>query len=706
MKKSIAGLLALAGLACCAQAQVVISAIYGGGSSTSTTFLSEFQYDFVELKNNSTTAQTLTGWSLQYESATGTGAWAGKINLPTVTIPAGGYYLVRTENQSGTCGAGAPCRPVDADFIATSGGGGSGTLSMAATAGKVALVNNQTLLNSDCPVGLAQVIDLIGYGNGSIPNQGIASCAETLPTNNIGNQFVIARLDLGCIDTGNNFTDTVVLGDSLNNPSDDFTPRNAASAPYACVGACPADCDNDTVCDRDEINANGGVGGIGGTLDCNSNGQLDSCEILSNPQIDCDGNQIIDSCEISSATDCDGNNQLDICQIFGNPAGLDCNNNFTLDACEINAAGGMNGIGGTLDCDATGRLDTCERAENPAFFDSNANGISDGCEVPGPGQDCNGNSRIDAWDLATYVLTDVDANGIPDTCEGAVYVEVPVNATVQNAGVRGGVNNDRFVNIEGATFAEFASYGGFRWDNATVMAGLGATATADRVYLRLVQSNAGFTNSGAAPGNDMEIFYTNNDTQDYSDGFSGTTLPNFATDYADRQSVLQYDFTRGTNPAVFGSATGNGTIESYKLFDAAGGSSMGGMTVANELNARTGSLTLVINAIPGAGDGTAATYAGWDNLTGGLFQANGPALVVFPAAGLTCDSIDFNNDGSFFDPTDIDAFLSVFSEGPCIPESATCNDIDFNNDGSLFDPCDIDSFLLQFSEGPCTACGV
>jgi T5SS/PEP-CTERM-associated repeat protein len=73
--------------------------------------------------------------------------------------------------------------------------------------------------------------------------------------------------------------------------------------------------------------------------------------------------------------------------------------------------------------------------------------------------------------------------------------------------------------------------------------------------------------------------------------------------------------------------------------------------------------------------------------------------------GLSCDSIDFNNDASFFDPTDIEAFLSVFSEGPCIPDTATCSDIDFNNDGALFDPCDIDSFLLVFSEGPCTLCG-
>ncbi|MFO0858006.1 MAG: LamG-like jellyroll fold domain-containing protein [Phycisphaerales bacterium] len=82
-------------------------------------------------------------------------------------------------------------------------------------------------------------------------------------------------------------------------------------------------------------------------------------------------------------------------------------------------------------------------------------------------------------------------------------------------------------------------------------------------------------------------------------------------------------------------------------------------------------------------------------------NANG----VLDACESACDSIDFNNDTSFFDPIDIDAFLSVYGEGPCIPIVATCNDIDFNNDGSVFDPCDIDSFLLQFSEGPCTLCG-
>ncbi len=81
-------------------------------------------------------------------------------------------------------------------------------------------------------------------------------------------------------------------------------------------------------------------------------------------------------------------------------------------------------------------------------------------------------------------------------------------------------------------------------------------------------------------------------------------------------------------------------------------------------------------------------------------------ITVLCADAHCCDSIDFNNDTSFFDPQDIDAFLSVYSEGPCVPVSATCNDIDFNNDSSLFDPCDIDAFLVVFSEGPCTNCGV
>jgi hypothetical protein len=83
-----------------------------------------------------------------------------------------------------------------------------------------------------------------------------------------------------------------------------------------------------------------------------------------------------------------------------------------------------------------------------------------------------------------------------------------------------------------------------------------------------------------------------------------------------------------------------------------------------------------------------------------------PWRVTLPLPQPICSDIDINNDGSLFDIQDIDALLSVFSEGPCVPEAATCDGVDFNNDTSLFDPCDIDSFLLVFSEGPCTPCGL
>jgi len=99
-------------------------------------------------------------------------------------------------------------------------------------------------------------------------------------------------------------------------------------------------------------------------------------------------------------------------------------------------------------------------------------------------------------------------------------------------------------------------------------------------------------------------------------------------------------------------------------------------------------------------------------IVGGTFGwiGNDPVYNVarysFPTS-CPCDSIDFNNNGTRFEPTDIEAFLSVYAEGPCQPDGFNlgCNDIDFNNDGSFFDPCDFESFLLVFSEGPCTPCG-
>jgi hypothetical protein len=91
---------------------------------------------------------------------------------------------------------------------------------------------------------------------------------------------------------------------------------------------------------------------------------------------------------------------------------------------------------------------------------------------------------------------------------------------------------------------------------------------------------------------------------------------------------------------------------------------------------------------------------------------DGGADVIYTPSALcqtawpSCGSADFNNDGQTADAADLDAFLSVFSEGPCVPSTAICGPVDFNNDGSTYDPCDVDSFLEVFAGGHCTLCGV
>jgi hypothetical protein len=158
---------------------------------------------------------------------------------------------------------------------------------------------------------------------------------------------------------------------------------------------------------------------------------------------------------------------------------------------------------------------------------------------------------------------------------------------------------------------------------------------------------------------------------------------------------------------VYGLQTAsNGDLIACGAFTTAGG------TPANRLARWNGTAWSAYGAGLNDTCDAVAVLSDGDVIVGGYFsQAGGNsarwiARYGRPFGCSQCDSIDFNNDTSVFDPTDIDAFLSVYGEGPCIPETATCNDIDFNNDGGVFDPCDIDSFLLVFSEGPCTTCGV
>ncbi len=124
--------------------QVVISEIYGGGGNSGATL----KNDFIELYNPTACPVSLTGWSVQYASATGSN-WS--VTNLAGTIGAKGFYLIQEAQGAG----GTDTLPLpDA----------AGTIAMAATAGKVALVNTTTALSGTCPTGV-QIVDFVGFGS-------------------------------------------------------------------------------------------------------------------------------------------------------------------------------------------------------------------------------------------------------------------------------------------------------------------------------------------------------------------------------------------------------------------------------------------------------------------------------------------------------------------------------------------------------------
>jgi len=181
---------------------LVVSQIYGGGGNA----LATWANDYVELHNRGASAVSLEGWSLQSASAAGS-VWLVS-ELPNVSIPGGGYYLVRLAS------AGANGAPIDdADFTSDVNLGGG--------AGKVALVSTTTALGAVLP-DAAPLVDLVGYGT--------ASAAEGTPVGELSSTTAAIRTEQGCTDGNNN--------------ADDFTvsapvPRNSKSTDYVCPCTSP-----------------------------------------------------------------------------------------------------------------------------------------------------------------------------------------------------------------------------------------------------------------------------------------------------------------------------------------------------------------------------------------------------------------------------------------------------------------------------------
>ncbi|MEO6523487.1 MAG: lamin tail domain-containing protein, partial [Mucilaginibacter sp.] len=114
---------------------LVISEIYGAGGNTGAVYNS----DFIELYNPTSADVDISGWSVQYNSATGTGAFSGITVFPTGSIvKAHGFFLVQ-EQSGGSAGIALPTP----DMATT---GVINNFNLSGTAGKVALVNNGTII--------------------------------------------------------------------------------------------------------------------------------------------------------------------------------------------------------------------------------------------------------------------------------------------------------------------------------------------------------------------------------------------------------------------------------------------------------------------------------------------------------------------------------------------------------------------------------
>src|SRR5258706_6489856 len=192
---------------------IVISQIYGGGGNSGATYTNAF----VELFNRGNAPVSRPGWSVKSPSSGGTGSWS---RTPlTGTLAPGQYYLVQ---ESAGAGRTTPLPTPDA----------TGTITMAAGSGHIALVTNNTNLPSGCPNALPQLMDLVGYGT--------AACFEGAgPAPGLDNVTADFRSHLGCKDTdsngGNFFTGSPNPRNSSTAitvcPVGDFEPEIFATSP-------------------------------------------------------------------------------------------------------------------------------------------------------------------------------------------------------------------------------------------------------------------------------------------------------------------------------------------------------------------------------------------------------------------------------------------------------------------------------------------
>lgn len=191
-----------------AASHVVISEIYGGGGNSG----SSYKNDFIELYNPTNSSISLSGWSVQY--ASGSGSFSSITNL-SGSIGAHKFFLIaEASGGSGTVDLPSP------DI--------TGTINLSASSGKVALAKVTTPVSGSTD---SNVVDFVGYGS--------ANDSETSPVGILSNTTSAERKDNNGgtaqgqgngWDTNNNANDLYITS-SINPQNSSSTEEPPLSSP-------------------------------------------------------------------------------------------------------------------------------------------------------------------------------------------------------------------------------------------------------------------------------------------------------------------------------------------------------------------------------------------------------------------------------------------------------------------------------------------
>ena len=181
---------------------IVISQVYGGGGNSGATLTN----DFIELFNRGISPVSLTGWSVQYASSSGS-TW--QVTAISGTVQPGQYYLVQE-----AAGAGGTTSLPTPDAV--------GSIAMSGTSGKVVVVSTTTALSGTNPSD-ASIVDVVGYGTANF-----FEGSATAP--GLSNTTADSRAGDGCIDTDDNSADFTAGAPN---------PRNTVSPLNECGGGGP-----------------------------------------------------------------------------------------------------------------------------------------------------------------------------------------------------------------------------------------------------------------------------------------------------------------------------------------------------------------------------------------------------------------------------------------------------------------------------------